>query len=63
MVVCQVQIRLMMLWLKAFYQIGLGRVFGAVAPFLLTHKGLNPILSPARNGFLIPFQGLSHQVP
>jgi len=65
MVVCQVQITPMMLWLKTFYQIALGRVFGAgrkpnlliftllaVIPFLLTHISLNPILSPARNGFL-----------
>ena len=51
MIVCQVQITPMMLWLKAFYQIGLGQVFGTVIPLLLTHKGLSPILPPSRSGF------------
>ncbi len=53
MVVCQALITCVMLWLKTFYQIGLGEVFGAVVPFLLTHKGLNPILFPARSEFLL----------
>jgi len=52
MVVCQAQITLMILWLKTFHQIALGQVFGAVVPFLLTHKGLHPILSPDRSQFL-----------
>ena len=58
MVVCQAQITHLMLSLKTFHQIGLGGVFGAVAPFLLTQKGLNPILFPARTE-LVPIKGLS----
>jgi len=53
MIVCQVQITRMMLWLKTVYQIASGQVFGAAVPFLLTHKGLHPILSPDRGQFLL----------
>lgn len=62
---CQAQITRMMLWLKTFYQIGLGQVFGAAVPFPLTHKDLYTIFFLGRSEFLskgpAPFQGLKQQ--